>query len=98
ETSNFDAAFGHSTGLNISMSSKSGANALHGSATYQYFNQRWNAASFFVKQSRYAQIASLRAAGNIAQADSLADSPMVPPGHTNNMAGTVSGPVYIPKV
>ena len=32
ETSNFDASFGHSTGLNISMSTKSGANALHGSA------------------------------------------------------------------
>ena len=45
ETSNFDASFGHSTGLNISMSSKSGANALHGTATYQYMNQRWNAAS-----------------------------------------------------
>ena len=26
ETSNFDASFGHSTGLNISMSTKSGAN------------------------------------------------------------------------
>ena len=51
ETSNFDASFGHSTGLNISMSTKSGANAFHGTGTYQYFNQRWNAASFFVKQA-----------------------------------------------
>jgi hypothetical protein len=98
ETANFDAAFGHSTGLNISMSTKSGANAIHGTATYQYLNQRWNAASFFVKQSRYQQIAVLRAAGNIAGADRLADTPMLPPGHTNNYAGTVSGPVYIPKV
>lgn len=98
ETSNFDASFGHSTGLNVSMSTKSGANQLHGSATYQYFNQRWNAASFFVKQSRYANIAALRAAGNTAGADALADTPMVPAGHTNNYHGTVSGPVVIPKL
>ena len=98
ETSNFDASFGHSTGLNISMSTKSGANAVHGSATYQYFNQRWNAASFFVKQSRYAQIAAARAANNIALADDLAGRPLLPAGHTNNYHGTISGPVYIPKL
>lgn len=98
ETSNFDASFGHSTGLNISMSTKSGANALHGSATYQYFNQRWNAAPFFVKQARYQQIAAARAAGDFAKADELAESPMLPAGHTNNYHGTISGPVYIPKL
>ncbi len=98
ETSNFDASFGHSTGLNISMSTKSGANALHGSATYQYINQRWNAASFFVKQARWAQVAALRAAGNTAGADELAGRPMLPAGHTNNYHGTVSGPVVIPKI
>lgn len=96
ETSNFDASFGHSTGLNISMSTKSGGNALHGTGTYQYFNQRWNAASFFVKQSRYAQIAAARAAGNIALADDLAGRPLLQPGHTNNAHGAISGPVVIP--
>ncbi len=98
ETSNFDAAFGHATGLSISMSTKSGVNAFHGTATYQYINQRWNAASFFVKKSRYQQIAALRAAGNIAAADELAARPMLPAGHTNNFHGTISGPVRIPKV
>ncbi len=52
DTSNFDASFGHSTGLSISMSTKSGVNDFHGTGTYQYMNQRWNAASFFVKQSQ----------------------------------------------
>jgi hypothetical protein len=98
ETSNFDAAFGHSTGLNISMSTRSGVNAFHGTGTYQYINQRWNAASFFVKQSRYQQIAAARAAGNIALADELAGRPMLPPGHTNNYHTTISGPVRIPKL
>jgi hypothetical protein len=98
ETSNFDASFGHATGLGISMSTKSGANAVHGTGTMQYMNQRWNAASFFVKQSRYQQIAAARAAGNIALADELADRPMLPPGNTKNYQATFSGPVYIPKV
>jgi hypothetical protein len=31
-------------------------------------NQRWSAASFFVKQSRYQQIAAARAARDIALA------------------------------
>jgi hypothetical protein len=98
ETSNFDASFGHATGLNISMSTKSGANDFHGTATYQYFNQRWNAVPFFVKQTRYQQIAAARTAGNIGLADELAERPMLPAGHTNNYHATFSGPVYIPKV
>ena len=98
ETSNFDASFGHATGLNISMSSKSGANGFHGTGTYQYFNQRWNAASFFTKQSRYSQIATARAANNIPLADSLAAQPLLFPGHTHNIHWTASGPVWIPKV
>ncbi len=98
ETSNFDAAFGHATGLNISMSTKSGTNAFHGTGTYQYMNQRWNAASFFVKQSRYRQIAQARAAGDFATADALARSPLMPAGHMNNFHTTISGPVRVPKV
>ncbi|MDZ4801007.1 MAG: carboxypeptidase-like regulatory domain-containing protein [Bryobacteraceae bacterium] len=98
ETANFDASFGHSTGLNVSTSTKSGQNAFHGSSTYQHFNQQWNAASFFVKQSRYSQIASLRAAGRTADADKLADAPMLPAGKTHNFQASVSGPVRIPKV
>ena len=34
ETSNFDAAFGHSTGLNIAMSTKSGGNVLRGTERF----------------------------------------------------------------
>lgn len=98
ETSNFDASFGHSTGLNVSTSTKSGANAVHGSATYQYFNQRWNAAPFFVKKSRYEQIAAAEVAGNNALASDLRSRPLLPAGHTNNYHGTISGPIYIPKL
>ena len=98
ETMNFDASFGHATGLNIAMSTKSGANQFHGTATYQYMNQRWNAASFFVKQNYYRRIAEARAAGNFALADELARKPMLPAGHTNNYHVTFSGPVRLPKL
>ncbi|MFN7939350.1 MAG: carboxypeptidase regulatory-like domain-containing protein [Bryobacteraceae bacterium] len=98
ETSNFDASFGHATGLSVSMSTKSGANQIHGTSTFQFLNQRWNAASFFVKQSRYQQIAAARAAGNTGLADELAGRPMLNSGKTMNYQATVSGPVVIPKL
>ncbi len=98
ETSNFDASFGHSTGLNISMSSKSGANDFHGTGTYQYFNQKWNAAPFFVRQSRAQQLAAAQAAGNTTLVNQLNATPLLPPGQTRNYHATISGPVYLPKL
>ncbi|MBO0861209.1 MAG: carboxypeptidase regulatory-like domain-containing protein, partial [Chloracidobacterium sp.] len=98
ETSNFDASFGHSTGLNISMSSKSGNNDFHGTGTYQYFNQKWNAAPFFIRQSRAQQLAAAQDAGNQTLINQLNNTPLLPPGQTRNYHATVSGPIYIPKI
>jgi len=98
ETSNFDASFGHSTGLNIQMSTKAGGNQLHGTATEQFWNTRWNAAPFFVKQNYYSTIAGMRSAGNSAGADALASKPITAGGHSNNFGTTIGGPVVIPKV
>ena len=60
ETSNFDASFGHSTGLNLQISTKAGTNRYHGTLTEQYLNAHWNAAGFFVKQNYYSKIAAAR--------------------------------------
>ncbi|MEK7409664.1 MAG: carboxypeptidase-like regulatory domain-containing protein [Acidobacteriota bacterium] len=98
ETSNFDASFGHALGLNVSFASKAGTNEPHGTATEQYWNQRWNANPFFVKQNYYRQIAEARAAGNRALADKLRSQPMRAGGHSNNHGATITAPVYIPKV
>ena len=68
DTTSFDASVGHSIGLNIAFSTKSGTNSLHGSGTEQYWNTRWNAASFFVKQKYFQNIAAANAAGNTALA------------------------------
>lgn len=98
DTTSFDASVGHSIGLSIAFSTKSGTNSLHGSATEQYWNTRWNAASFFVKQKYFQNIAAANAAGNTALANQLASQPMQPAGHSNDYGFTLGGPLYIPKV
>ena len=98
ETSNFDAAFGHSTGLNIAMSTKSGGNVLRGTGTVQYFNQDWNEPPYFVKQARAQELAAAQAAGNQAEIDRLNATPLLPPGEMQNYHASIGGPVYLPGV
>src|SRR6266700_975353 len=98
DTTSFDASVGHSIGLNIAFSTKSGTNSLHGSGTEQYWNTRWNAASFFVKQKYFQNIDAANAAGNSALASQLASQPMQSGGHANDYGFTLGGPVYIPKL
>jgi hypothetical protein len=98
DTTTFDASIGHSIGLSIAFQTKSGTNSLHGSGTEQYWNTHWNAASFFVKQKYYQDIAAAQAAGNTALANQLASKPMQAGGHSNDYGFTLGGPVYIPKV
>jgi hypothetical protein len=98
DTTSFDASVGHSIGLNIAFSTKSGTNSLHGSGTEQYWNTRWNAAPFFVKQKYFQNIDAANAAGNAALASQLRSQPMQPGGHSNDYGFTLGGPVYIPKI
>jgi hypothetical protein len=98
ETANFDASVGHTTGATISVMTKSGTNSLHGALTEQHWQQRWNGTRFFVKQQFYRNIALAEAAGDKARADQLRNSPLQPSGHSNNYAGTLGGPVVLPKI
>lgn len=98
ESNSFDASFGHSTGLNINMSTKSGTNQLHGTTTWEYWNEEWAAAPFFIRANYLANLASARAAGNTSLVNRTLATPEYPKGHSNNFAGTIMGPVVIPKV
>ncbi len=98
ETNSFDASFGHSAGLNINMSSKSGANQLHGTTTWEFWNEEWAAAPYFIREQYFAKLATARAAGNTSLVNSILASPEYPKGHSNNFAGTIGGPVVIPKL
>ncbi|HKY19901.1 MAG TPA: carboxypeptidase regulatory-like domain-containing protein [Vicinamibacterales bacterium] len=42
ETSNFDSSIGHGTGMQISMTTKAGANAYRGTGSYQYWTNKFN--------------------------------------------------------
>ncbi len=97
ETSNFDAAIGHTSGASIFMMTRAGTNTLHGTATEEHWQQRWNGTPFFVKQLYYRNIAAAEAKGDKALADSLGAQDKQPSGHEHNYAGTIGGPVVLPK-
>jgi len=98
ETGNFDASIAQTTGAAVSMISKSGTNALHGTGSWQHWQRRWNGSPFFVKQLYYRNIAAAEAAGNTARANELRSQDKQPSGRANLYTGTVGGPVFIPKV
>lgn len=98
ETSNFDASTGNSVGLNVSMMTKAGTNGLHGSVSWQHWQQRWGGTPFFIRQQRLRDIATAEAKGDAARAQQLRSAPTLPSAHTNNYTGTVGGPVILPKI
>jgi hypothetical protein len=98
DTANFDASFGHGTGLGISLMTRTGANDPHGSLNWNYWNNRWNSAKLFERQAYYRNIANARASGNNALADQLASKPIKDAGYGKTISATLGGPVYIPRV
>lgn len=98
ETNNFDAGIGQTTGAAITMISKSGTNSLHGTLTWQHWQQRWQGTPFFVKQNYYRRIAAAEAAGNTALANELRSQDKQPPGRSNNWGVSLGGPVVLPKL
>src|SRR5262249_20134108 len=93
ETSNFDASIGQSSGAAVTMISKSGANDLHGTATWQHWQQRWQGTPFFTKQNYYRSIAAAEAAGDHAKAEALRNTDKQPTGRSNNWGASAGGPV-----
>ncbi|GIU77179.1 MAG: hypothetical protein KatS3mg005_0417 [Bryobacteraceae bacterium] len=98
ETNNFDAGIGQTSGAAITMISKSGTNALHGTMTWQHWQQRWQGTPFFVKQNYYRRIAAAEAAGNTALANELRSQDKQPTGRSNNWGVSMGGPVVLPKI
>jgi hypothetical protein len=98
ETSSFDASIGHTSGINVTMMTKSGTNEYHGSVTEQHWQQRWHGAPFFTKQLYYRNIAAAEARGDFAAAEALRNEDKQSSGRSNNYAVAVGGPVWIPKL
>ncbi|MBM3735956.1 MAG: TonB-dependent receptor [Acidobacteria bacterium] len=98
ETNNFDASIGHSSGMVVSMMSRSGTNKFHGGASNIHEQTRFNATPFFTRQLYYRNIAAAEAAGNTARANQLRNTPKQLSGRRNHYSGFIGGPVIIPKV
>jgi hypothetical protein len=89
ETSNFDAAFGHTSGATINLSTKSGTNQFHGTLYSQHWQQRWNATPHFTRLAWEDRVAK----GLITK-----DTPKQQPGRSNSPGATIGGPIIIPKL
>lgn len=98
ETSAFDASIGHSTGVQLSMSTKSGTNSLHGALREAHRQNRWQGMRFFEKQAYYQKIAQAEAAGDQPLADKLRATPGLASGRVNSYAAAVGGPVILPRI
>jgi hypothetical protein len=98
ETNNFDAGIGQTSGAAITMISKSGTNSLHGTMTWQHWQQRWQGSPFFVKQQYYNRINAAEALGNHALADAIRASDKQPSGRSNNWGASAGAPLVIPKI
>jgi hypothetical protein len=98
ETSSFDASAAQTTGAVVSMISRSGTNAVHGTASWQHWQRRWNGSPFFVKQLYYRNIAAAETAGDSARANALRNQDIQPSGRSNLYTATAGGPVVIPKI
>jgi Carboxypeptidase regulatory-like domain/TonB dependent receptor len=97
ESSPFDASKG-STGASISVVSNSGTNAYHGSATWQHWQQRWNATPTTINQAYWGAIVAAEARGDMVTAEQLRSKERQDPGRSNNWAATLGGPVRIPRL
>ncbi len=94
----FDGSFGHSQGLGISFTTKSGTNDFHGTADENYWAQRWWGSNLFTKQAYYTNVNGLLAKGNTAAADSALQQPIQPGGHSNLYGFNATGPIRIPHL
>ena len=83
ETSNFDASQGHGTGVQISLMTRAGTNAYHGSGDYQHWTNKLNAMNA-TQKATFARSPETKAAWK--------------GGRSHQFVGTMGGPVNIPKV
>src|ERR1022692_360322 len=84
ETSPFDASLGHTGGVFVSATTKSGNNTYHGSGFDQAQNYRWNATPFFTRENYKQGIAN--------------GTPEQSSGKLSQPGFDIGGPVRIPKL
>jgi len=94
----FDGSFGHTLGLGITVTTKSGTNDFHGDASENYWSQRWQGSNLFTKQQYFRNIDGLLAEGNTSAANAALAEPIQPSGHSHLYGFTATGPIRIPHL
>ncbi|MGA8530102.1 MAG: TonB-dependent receptor, partial [Acidobacteriaceae bacterium] len=101
DVTGYDASVGHTMGVYVTQTTKSGTNELHGAVRETYTPQRWSALNHFSGLNyRYQQ--SLHdcagGAGSSPECYALENEYGNPGTHANDGDAALGGPVYIPRV
>jgi Carboxypeptidase regulatory-like domain len=101
DVTGYDAAVGHTMGVEVTQTTKAGTNDLHGAVRETYTAQRWAALNHFAGLNYKYQEAThgcTYGPSTNAQCRILEDMYGNPGTHANDGDASVGGPVYIPKV
>lgn len=101
DTTAFDPTIGHTYGITITETTKSGTNALHGSFTQLYNERRWDALNRFqsITYQHYQQLNGCTNGPSTSPECYLDENKYAWPGvHENLTTWGIGGPVIIPKL
>jgi hypothetical protein len=101
DTTAFDPALGHTYGITMTQTTKTGTNKLHGSVTESYGNRRWDAMNHFQSLLYQHQLAGAGCTNGPATSPAcyaIENSFGWPGVHENLTTFGIGGPVFIPKL
>ncbi|HEX3940288.1 MAG TPA: TonB-dependent receptor [Acidobacteriaceae bacterium] len=100
DVSGFDASVGHTDGIAITQTTKSGTNDLHGTLRGLYQDRRWAAMQHFQGLNyRYQQqINGCKGPGTSPECFIIENRFGQPGVHENNDGFGIGGPVFLPKI
>jgi Carboxypeptidase regulatory-like domain/TonB dependent receptor len=101
DVTGYEAAVGHTMGVSVTQTTKSGTNDLHGSVRETYTAKRWAAMNHFQGLNyRYQQSLAhcIHGASTSPECYAIENTYGWPGTHMNNGSAAVGGPVYIPRV
>ena len=101
DTTAFDPTIGHTYGITVTETTKSGTNALHGSATELYNERRWDALNRFqsITYQHYQQLNGCTNGPSTSPQCYADENKYAWPGvHENLTTWGIGGPVMLPKL
>ncbi len=101
EVNGYDASVGHTMGVAVTSTTKTGTNDLHGAVREAYTAQRWEALNHFSGLNydyQRQQAGCTNGTASSAVCNQIENTYGQPADHANNGEASLGGPIYIPKV